>query len=36
MLEIAGKDGRVFRIGTQRSKEFMEVLKTAVSTNLDS
>jgi hypothetical protein len=36
MLEIAGKDGNVFRIGTQRAKELMELLKTAVSMNLDS
>lgn len=36
MLEIAGKDGKVFRVGTQRSTELLNLLKTAVSTNLAS
>ena len=28
MIEITGKDGKVFRIGTQRSTELLELLKT--------
>ncbi|HTF05185.1 MAG TPA: hypothetical protein VK826_14250 [Bacteroidia bacterium] len=33
MIEIAGKDGKVFRVGSQRSTELMNVLKTRLSTN---
>lgn len=35
MIEITAKDGRVFRIGTQKSTEFHTLLKTCLSTNLD-
>lgn len=36
MIEIKAKDGKVYRIGTQKPTEFYTVLKTSLSTNHDS
>ncbi len=36
MIEITSKEGKIFRIGTQKSNELHTLLKTLLSTNLDS
>lgn len=36
MLEITSKDGTVFRVGTQKATELLNVLKTRQSTKVDA
>lgn len=36
MIEITSKEGKIFRIGTQKVNEFHSLLKTLASTKLDS